>query len=64
MTFYCRVPFQFNSHPSDSKCDMKKVAVYDVPCASNINDDRVYLCCGLFKLEKWKVCYHSCADII
>ena len=24
-------PFQFNNYPSDSKCDMKKVAVYDVP---------------------------------
>ena len=56
--------FSLNSYPSDSKCDMKKVAVYDVPHASSINDDQVFLCCGLFKLEKWEVHYHSCADII
>ena len=62
--FYCRAPFQFNNYPSDSKCDMKKVAVYDVPRASNINDNQVYPCCGLFKLEKWEVHYHSCADIM
>ena len=31
---------------------MKKVVDYDVPCASSINDDQVYPCCGLFKLEK------------
>ena len=43
---------------------MKKVIVYDVPHASSINDNHVYLCCGLFKLEKWEVYYHSCADII
>ena len=43
---------------------MKKVAVYDVPHASSINDDQVFPCCGLFKLEKWEVRYHSCADII
>ena len=41
---------------------MKKVAVYDVPRASSINDDWVYPCCGLFKLEKWEVCYHNCVD--
>ena len=28
------------------------------------DDSRVYPCCGLFKLEKWEVRYHSCADII
>ena len=39
VTFYCRAPFQFNSYPSDSKCDMKKVVDYDVPRASSINDD-------------------------
>ena len=43
---------------------MKKVVVYDVICASIINDNQVYLCCGLFKLGKWEVYYHSCADII
>ena len=64
INFYCRAPFQFNSYPSDSKCDMKKVVDYDVPHASSINDDWVYPCCGLFKLEKWEVHYHSCADII
>ena len=64
INFYCRAPFQFNSYPSDSKCDMKKVVDYDVPCALSINDDWVYPCCGLFKLEKWEVCYHSCVDII
>ena len=64
ITSYCRAPFQFNNYPSDSKCDMKKVAVYDVPRASSINDDQVFPCCGLFKLEKWEVHYHSCADII
>ena len=64
INFYCRAPFQFNNYPSDSKCDMKKVAVYDVPHASSINDDQVFPCCGLFKLEKWEVCYHSCEDII
>ena len=31
---------------------------------SSINDSRVYPCCGLFKLEKWEVPYHSCADVI
>ena len=64
ISFYCRAPFQFNNYPSDSKWDMKKVAVYDVPHASSINDNWVYPCCGLFKLEKWEVHYHSCADII
>ena len=64
INFYCRAPFQFNDYPSDSKCNMKKAVDYDVPCASNINDDWVYLCCGLFKLEKWEVCYHSCTDVI
>ena len=34
------------------------------PRASNIIDDQVYPCCGLFKLEKWEVCYHNCVDII
>ena len=43
---------------------MRKVAVYDVPCASSVNDDQVFPCCGLFKLEKWEVHYHSCVDII
>ena len=62
-SFYCRAPFQYNNYRSDSRCDMKKV-VYDVPHASNINDNRVYPCCGLFKLEKWEVHYHNCADII
>ena len=62
--FYCRAPFQFNDYPSDSRCDTKKVAVYDVPHASSTNDNWVYPCCGLFKLEKWEVHYHSCADII
>ena len=36
ISFYCRAPFQFNNYPSDSKWDMKKVAVYDVPHASSI----------------------------
>ena len=62
--FYCRAPFQFNNYPSDSRCDTKKVVVYDVPRPSSIHDSRVYPCCGLFKLEKWEVHYHSCADII
>ena len=39
ITFYCRAPFQFNNYPSESKYDMRKVAVYDVPRASSINDD-------------------------
>ena len=43
---------------------MRKVAVYDVPNASSINDAQVFPCCGLFQLEKWEVHYHSCADII
>ena len=43
---------------------MKKVAVYDVPRASSINDNRVYPCCRLFKLEKWEVHYYNCADVI
>ena len=51
--FLLQSSIQFNNYPSDSRCDMKKV-VYDVPRASNINDNRVYPCCGLFKLEKWK----------
>ena len=63
INFYCRAPFQFNNYPSD-KHTMKKVVDYDVPRASSINDDRVYLCCGLFKLEKWEVHYHSCTDVI
>ena len=63
LSFYCRAPFQFNNYPSDSRCEAKKV-VYDVPRPSSINDSRVYLCCGLFKLEKWEVRYHSCADVI
>ena len=42
---------------------VKKV-IYDVPRPSSINDSRVYPCCGLFKLEKWEVRYHSCADVI
>ena len=61
--FYCRAPFQFNDYPSD-KHDVEKVVDYDVPSASNIKDDQVYPCCRLFKLEKWEVHYHSCADII
>ena len=54
--FYCRAPFQFNDYPSD-KHDVEKVASYDVPCASSINDSWVYPCCGLFKLEKWEVVF-------
>ena len=42
----------------------RRVAVYDVPHASSSDDNWVYPCCGLFKLEKWEVHYHSCADII
>ena len=61
--FYCRAPFQFNNYPSESKDGAKKV-IYDVPRAPSIDDHQVYPCCGLFKLEKWEVRYHSCADII
>ena len=61
--FYCRAPFQFNDYPSD-KHDVEKVANYDDLHASSIIDNQVYPCCGLFKLEKWEVHYHSCADII
>ena len=61
--FYCRAPFQSNNYPSDSRVGVKKV-VYDVPRAPSVDDHRVYPCCGLFKLEKWEVHYHSCADII
>ena len=43
---------------------MKKAVDYDVPHASSINDDRVYLCCGLLELEKWNVHHHRCADKI
>ena len=63
INFYCRAPFQFNDYPSD-KHDVEKIVDYDVPCASSVNDNRVYPCCGLFKLEKWEVHYHSCVDII
>ena len=38
INFYCRVPFQLDDYPSD-KCDVKRAADYDVPCASGINDD-------------------------
>ena len=62
--FYFRPPFPFDDYTSNGRCDSKKVAVYDVPHPSSINDNRVYPCCGLFKLEKWEVHYHSCADII
>ena len=61
--FHCRAPFQFSNFPSDEH-NVKKAVDYDVPCVSSINDDWVYPCCGLFKLEKWEVCHHSCADII
>ena len=60
--FFCRAPFQFNDYPSD-KHNVKKVVDYDVPHTSNINDDWVYPCCGLSKLEKWEVHYHSCTDV-
>ena len=63
VNFYCRAPFQFNDNPSD-KHNVKKVADYDIPHASSIKDDQVYSCCGLFKLEKWEVHYHSCTDVI
>ena len=43
---------------------MKKAVDYDVPHASSINDDQVYSYCGLFKLEKWEIHHHSCADVI
>ena len=55
--------FSLTTTPSDSRHEAKKV-IYDVPHPSSINDSRVYPCCGLFKLEKWEVRYHSCADII
>ena len=61
--FYCSAPFQLNNHPSN-KYNVKKAVDYDVPHASSINDDQVYPCCGLFKLEKWEVHHHSCADVI
>ena len=63
INFHCRAPFQSNDYPSD-KHNVKKAVDYDIPHASSINDDQVYLCCGLFKLEKWEVHHHSCADII
>ena len=63
INFYCRAPFQLNDYPSDEH-NVKKVVDYDVPHVSSINDDQVYPCCGFFKLEKWEVCYHSCADVI
>ena len=63
VSFHYRAPFQFNNYPSDSRREAKKV-IYDVPRPSSIDDRRVYPCCGLFKLEKWEVRYHSCADII
>ena len=61
--FYCRAPFQFTNYPSESRDGVKKV-IYDVPHPSSIHDNQVYSCCGLFKLEKWEVLYHSCAAII
>ena len=63
INFHCRAPFQFNDFPSNEH-NVKKVVDYDVPRASSINDDQVYPCCGLFKLEKWEVCHHSCVDVI
>ena len=59
INFYCRALFQLDDYPSNNKCDMKKAVDYDVPHASSINDDQVYPCCGLFKLEKWEVRHHS-----
>ena len=33
-------------------------------CNKHVSDDWVYLCCGLFELERWNVHHHSCADVI
>ena len=60
---HCRAPFQLDNYPTN-KHNVKKAVEYDVPRASSINDDWVYPCCGLFKLEKLEVCHHSCVDVI
>ena len=42
----------------------KKASDYDIPHATSVSDNWVYPCCGLFKLERWNVCHHSCVDVI
>ena len=51
VNFYCRAPFQLDDYLSD-ECGAKRAVDYDVPHASSISDDQVYLCCGLLELEK------------
>ena len=58
----CRAPLSPESHLPDKHYG-KRINDHEVPRATSTNDDRVYSCCGLLKLEKKDVSHHSCADI-
>ena len=63
MLVYCRAPLSPESHLFHTYHG-KKTSGYDVPHASSVRDDRVYPCCGLFKLETWNVHHWGCADFV
>ena len=51
LVFILELHFQLDDYPSN-KYSVRKAVDYDVPYTSIINDDQVYLCCGLLELEK------------
>ena len=59
----CRALLSPDSCLLDKYCG-KRTNHYDVPCATSVSDDWVFMCCGLFELVKWNVCHHSCVDVI
>ena len=59
----CRAPLSPDSCLFD-KYHGKRTDNYDVPHATSASDDQVFLCCGLFELERWNVYHHSCADVM
>ena len=63
MLIYCRAPLSPDSHLFD-KYHRKKASSYDDPHATSVHDDRVYPCCGLYKLETCNVHHQSCADFV
>ena len=62
MLICCRALLSPDSCLLDKYCG-KRTNHYDVPHATSVSDDWVFLCCGLFELERWNVCHHSCVDI-
>ena len=63
MSIYCRAPLLPGSHLFD-KYHGKKTSGYDIPHATSVCDNWIYLCCGLFELDTWNIHHCGCAEFV